>query len=231
MVSSSAFQLFGSYAALGDDIPPFRDLGRDEGFKLFGCGRGGIDTGLDKASEAETLAFCEKLFAEETLRYYAEQYNMRVRIARFHNIYGPWGTWKGGREKAPAAFCRKILAAEKEFEMWGDGKQTRDYVFVGDVVDLYLRIGENLARNANSLRGRVYNAGTNQPRAVRDVLETVFRLTCRQADFNAVLEMMKGRETVGEIECQYMDYELVNRDFGWAPQHSFDSGVALTIER
>ena len=109
-------------------------------------------------------------------------------------------------------------------------RQIRDFIFVGDVVDLYLRIGENLARNANSLRGRVYNAGTNQPRAVRDVLETVFRLTGRQADFNAVLEMMKGRETVGEIECQYMDYELVNRDFGWAPQHSFDSGVALTIE-
>jgi nucleoside-diphosphate-sugar epimerase len=112
----------------------------------------------------------------------------------------------------------------------GSGQQVRDFIFVGDVVDLYLRIGEQLARNAATLRGRVYNAGTNQPRAVRDVLETVYRLTNRERDFGAVLEMMKGRETVGEIECQYMDYELVNRDFGWSPQHSFDAGVSATIE-
>jgi nucleoside-diphosphate-sugar epimerase len=61
-------------------------------------------------------------------------------------------------------------------------------------------------------------------------LETVYRLTGRENDFQEVLGMMKGRETVGEIECQYMDYELVNRDFGWTPQTSFDHGVTLTIE-
>ena len=111
----------------------------------------------------------------------------------------------------------------------GSGQQVRDFIFVGDVVDLYLRIGEHLARDAAALRGRVYNAGTNQPRSVRDVLETVYRLTGRERDFAAVLDMMKGRETVGEIECQYMDYELVNRDFGWSPQQSFDAGVTATI--
>ncbi len=65
---------------------------------------------------------------------------MECRIARFHNIYGPYGTWKGGREKAPAAFCRKVLTSDKEFEMWGDGKQTRSFTFIDDCVEGILRI-------------------------------------------------------------------------------------------
>ncbi len=158
--------------------------------------------------------------------YANEIYKLPVVVTRFCNIFGP-GQLNFSALIPDAA--RACLGYGK-FVPRGSGQQIRDFIFVGDVVDLYLRIGENLARNANKLRGRVYNAGTNQPRAVREVLETVFRLTGRQADFKAVLEMMKGRETVGEIECQYMDYELVNRDFGWSPQHSFDRGVTLTIE-
>ena len=132
-------------------------------------------------------------------------------------------TYANKIDKLPALLTRvcNILAP---------GQRISDFIFVGDVVDLYLCIGENLARNAINLRGHVYNAGANQPRAVCEVFETIFQLAGRQADLNAVLEMMKGRETVGEIKCQDMDHELVNRDFGWPPQHSFDRGVALTIE-
>jgi len=65
----------------------------------------------------------EKLYSEEMALAYGKDFGMNVRIARFHNIYGPRGTWKGGREKAPAAFCRKAITSTKEFEMWGDGLQ------------------------------------------------------------------------------------------------------------
>ena len=168
-----------------------------------------------------------KACADMIARTYANEiYKLPVVVTRFSNIFGP------GQLNFSALIPDAVRAClgYGKFVPRGSGQQIRDFIFVGDVADLYLRIGEHLARNAETLRGRVYNAGTNQPRAVRDVLETVYRLSGRQQDFKAVLEMMKGRETVGEIECQYMDFELVNRDFGWSPQHSFDDGVTRTIE-
>lgn len=82
----------------------------------------------------------EKLYAEEMALTYAKDFGIVSRIARFHNIYGPSGTWCGGREKAPAAFCRKAITSTKEFEMWGDGIQTRSFVFIDDCVEGIIRI-------------------------------------------------------------------------------------------
>jgi GDP-D-mannose 3',5'-epimerase len=82
----------------------------------------------------------EKLASEELCKHYGSDFGIEVRIARFHNIYGPYGTWKGGREKAPAAFCRKVLTSADEIEMWGDGKQTRSFTFIDDCVEGILRI-------------------------------------------------------------------------------------------
>merc|ERR1719421_2076116 len=76
----------------------------------------------------------EKLYAEEMGIVYGRDFGIKFRCARFHNVYGPRGTWKGGREKAPAAFCRKAVCATTEFEMWGDGKQTRSFMFIDDCV-------------------------------------------------------------------------------------------------
>jgi nucleoside-diphosphate-sugar epimerase len=80
----------------------------------------------------------EKLFAEEACIYFREQYGMETSIVRFHNIFGPLGTWQGGREKVPAAFCRKAavvkLTGNPEFEIWGDGEQTRSFCYVDDIV-------------------------------------------------------------------------------------------------
>lgn len=72
--------------------------------------------------------------------HYNRDFGIECRIARFHNIYGPHGTWKGGREKAPAAFCRKVLTSTSEIEMWGDGKQTRSFTYIDDCVEGILRI-------------------------------------------------------------------------------------------
>mmetsp|Transcript_20371 Transcript_20371/g.51774 ORF Transcript_20371/g.51774 Transcript_20371/m.51774 type:complete len:307 (+) Transcript_20371:46-966(+) len=82
----------------------------------------------------------EKLVTEELCMHYASDFGMECRIGRFHNIYGPQGTWKGGREKAPAAFCRKAITATTEFEMWGNGKQTRSFCFVDDAVEGIIRL-------------------------------------------------------------------------------------------
>jgi len=83
----------------------------------------------------------EKLYAEEMALAYGRDFEtLNIRIARFHNIYGPRGTWKGGREKAPAAFCRKALTSTEHFEMWGDGLQTRSFTFIDDCVEGVLRL-------------------------------------------------------------------------------------------
>ena len=89
----------------------------------------------------------EKLFSERMCRHFMEDYGIEVRIARYHNIYGPFGTFDGGREKAPAALCRKVINAKKnnedKIEVWGDGKQTRSFLYIDDCVDGTLRLFES----------------------------------------------------------------------------------------
>lgn len=82
----------------------------------------------------------EKLYAEQMAITYEKDFGIHCRIARYHNVYGPSGTWKGGREKAPAAFCRKAIASTREFEMWGDGEQTRSFTYIDDCVEGTIRI-------------------------------------------------------------------------------------------
>ncbi len=74
---------------------------------------------------------------------YSKDFPLKTRMARYHNVYGPRGTWRGGREKAPAAFTRKAIVSKKEFEMWGDGKQTRSFIYIDDCVEGTIRIMES----------------------------------------------------------------------------------------
>jgi nucleoside-diphosphate-sugar epimerase len=95
----------------------------------------------------------EKLFSERQCRHYFEDHGLETRVARFHNVYGPQGTFEGGREKSPAALCRKIALAapNDEIEIWGDGKQTRSYCYVDDCVEGILRIMQSSAREPLNL--------------------------------------------------------------------------------
>jgi GDP-D-mannose 3',5'-epimerase len=77
----------------------------------------------------------EKIVTEELCRHYQKDFGLQTRVARFHNIYGPWGTWRGGREKAPAAFCRKAITAVDKLELWGDGEQTRSFTYIDDCLE------------------------------------------------------------------------------------------------
>src|SRR5271165_6995177 len=89
-------------------------------------------------AEAEDGYGWEKLFSERMCRHFREDFGLRTRVARFHNVYGPFGTWQGGREKAPAAICRKVIEAKRsgrhEIEIWGDGRQTRSFMYIDDCI-------------------------------------------------------------------------------------------------
>ena len=85
----------------------------------------------------------EKLFSERLFLAYNRNYNIPVRIARFHNIFGPLGTWDGGREKAPAAICRKVIQSDGEIEIWGDGSQTRSFLYIDECVEGVRRLMES----------------------------------------------------------------------------------------
>lgn len=158
--------------------------------------------------------------------YATEVYKLPIVVTRFCNIFGP------GQLNFSAVFPDSIRAClgYGTFVPRGNGQQVRDFIFVEDVVDLYLRIGEEISKNPEKFRGNIYNAGTNTPKSVREVLEIVYKTTGKEKEFSQILEMMKGKETVGEIDYQYMDYKKVNQHFGWAPKHSVEEGVTKTIE-
>lgn len=166
---------------------------------------------------------CADMIAQS---YATEVYQLPIVVTRFCNIFGP------GQLNFSAIVPDSIRAClgYGTFVPRGNGRQVRDFIFVDDVVELYLRIGEVLATDPASRRGQIYNAGTNQPRAIRDVLETIYGLCGRVAEFRDVAAAMEGKVTVGEIDYQYMDFEKVERDFGWSPRHSFEDGTSKTIE-
>lgn len=166
---------------------------------------------------------CADLIAQS---YATDVFNLPVVVTRFCNIFGP------GQLNFSAIFPDSIRAClgYGEFIPRGNGQQIRDFIYIDDVVDLYLRIGENMASTPAKYRGHIYNAGTNSPKSVREVLERVYTLTNNEHAFNQILALMEDKKTVGEIDCQYMDYEKVNQHFGWSPEHSFDEGVIKTIE-
>ena len=116
-----------------------------------------------------------------------------------------------------------------EFVPRGDGSQVRDFIYVEDVVELYLMIGAALAKDPRKISGQIFNAGTNSPISVREVLKRIYHSADNDEDFKKVLALMKGKKTKGEIDCQYMDFKKVNKYFGWKPRHGFEAGLEKTI--
>lgn len=158
--------------------------------------------------------------------YATEVFKLPLVVTRFCNIYGP------GQLNFSAVFPDSIRSClgYGTFVPRGNGQQVRDFIFVEDVVDLYLRIAEEIAANPEKFRGNIYNAGTNTPKSVREILEMVYTLTGQDKAFEKILVQMKGKETFGEIDCQYMDFEKVNQHFGWTPKHSLEEGVVKAID-
>ena len=116
----------------------------------------------------------EKLFSERMCRHFMEDFGIEVRIARYHNIYGPFGTYDGGREKAPAALCRKVLQAKikkkNKIQVWGDGKQTRTFLFIDDCIDGTLRLFE-------SNYSKPVNIGSDEQVSINQMIEIIEKIS------------------------------------------------------
>lgn len=164
---------------------------------------------------------CADLIARS---YSSDLYKLPIVVTRFSNIFGP------GQLNFSALVPDLIRAClgYGTFVPRGDGTQVRDFLYIQDVVDLYLNISQSLAQNP-LLRGGIYNAGTNLPRSVRSVIEEICRIANTPELLPSILDEMVARETIGEIDCQYMNFESVKRDFGWVPRTPFSEGLKHTI--
>ena len=162
----------------------------------------------------------EKLFAEQSCLYYRQQYGMETHIVRFHNIFGPLGTWDGGREKVPAAFCRKAavakLSGNPEFEIWGDGLQTRSFCYIDDVLEgLYLLM--------KSEHYTPLNMGQDRMVSMNEFADLVAKIAGVQIEKNHVAgpQGVRGRNS---------DNTLLKKVLNWEPQISLEEGIARTYK-
>jgi GDP-D-mannose 3',5'-epimerase len=156
----------------------------------------------------------EKLASEELCIHYNKDFGIECRIARFHNIYGPYGTWKGGREKAPAAFCRKAITSGDEVEMWGDGKQTRSFTFIDDCVEGILRITKSDYRQP-------LNLGSDEMVSMNGMMNLILGFEGNKKSIKHIPgpEGVRGRNS---------DNKLILEKLGWAPSIRLADGLRIT---
>jgi len=156
----------------------------------------------------------EKLYAEEICKHYGRDFGFEARIARFHNIYGPQGTWRGGREKAPAAFCRKIAANTAKFEMWGDGLQTRSFTFIDDCVDGIIRLHTSDCTE-------VLNIGSDEMVSMNEMAEMIMEIGNKKLEIVHIPgpEGVRGRNS---------DNTLIQECLGWKPEIKLKDGLTNT---
>mmetsp|Transcript_2550 Transcript_2550/g.5100 ORF Transcript_2550/g.5100 Transcript_2550/m.5100 type:complete len:375 (-) Transcript_2550:404-1528(-) len=177
-------------------------------------GAGGLKESDAWPAEPQDAYGLEKLASEEIAKHYQSDFNIQTRVARFHNIYGPYGTWKGGREKAPAAFCRKAITASAEFEMWGDGKQTRSFTFIDDCVEGILRL-------TKSDFSEPVNLGSDEMVSMNDMADLILGFDGRALPIKHIPgpEGVRGRNS---------DNTLIKEKLGWAPSIKLKDGLKVT---
>lgn len=162
----------------------------------------------------------EKLITERLCLHYAEDYGMEVRIARFHNIFGPLGTWEGGREKVPAAICRKVALAKlngnNEIEIWGDGQQTRSFCYIDDCID-------GLFRLMHSDTKVPLNIGQDRMVTINELA----RLVCKIAGVDLKIKHIEG--PVG-VRGRNSDNTLLRSKLQWTPTISLEEGMKRTYD-
>ncbi|MFN3489156.1 MAG: NAD-dependent epimerase/dehydratase family protein [Emticicia sp.] len=158
----------------------------------------------------------EKLFSERLYLTYQRNLGITVKVARFHNIFGPQGTWRGGKEKAPAAICRKIIEAEDggTIEIWGDGKQTRSFLYVDECVEGVRRLMES------EFSGPV-NIGSEEMISINDFAKLIAEISGK----NITIKNITGPEGV---RGRNSDNALIQEKLGWAPSHTLREGITKT---
>ncbi len=158
----------------------------------------------------------EKLFSERLFMAYGRNYGMNVRIGRFHNIYGPEGTWRGGREKAPAALCRKVAEArpDSEIEVWGDGNQTRSFLYIDDCVEAVRRL-------MRSEYSEPINIGSEEMVSINALVAMVMDIAGKR---------LRVRHVDGPlgVRGRNSDNTLIARTLGWQPSYRLRKGMQQT---
>ncbi|MDK9721444.1 MAG: NAD-dependent epimerase/dehydratase family protein [Rhodospirillales bacterium] len=162
----------------------------------------------------------EKLFSERMCRHFTEDFALTTRVVRFHNVYGPWGTFDGGREKAPAAICRKVLRAKDsgvhEIEIWGDGHQTRSFMYIDDALH-----GVKAVMMSDSILDPI-NLGSAELVSINqlvDIVEEIAGLKLKRSYNLAAPKGVRGRNS---------DNTLIRSHLGWEPSTRLKDGLAKT---
>ena len=161
----------------------------------------------------------EKLFSERMCRHFREDFGLETRVARYHNIYGTHGSWRGGREKAPAAICRKVaeaaLSGSGEIEIWGDGKQTRSFTHIDDCVEGTLLIAEGeLAEPVN--------LGSSELVTIDELVSLVEEIAGVELEHSYRLDAPQG------VRGRNSDNTLIRETYGWEPSTPLREGMERT---
>ena len=161
----------------------------------------------------------EKLFTEQLCKYYLHDYGMETRTVRFHNVYGPLGTYDGGKEKAPAAICRKVALAANNgsIDVWGDGRATRSFMFVPDCVEGLLRLMASDYREP-------LNLGTEEMVSVDELVDMVCDVAGKRLVKNHELDRPQG------VRGRNSDNSRLRKVLGWEPTTPLRKGLAVTYE-
>ena len=158
----------------------------------------------------------EKLFSERLYLSYSRNYDLEVRIARFHNIFGPEGTWRGGREKAPAAICRKVAEAADsgEIEIWGDGRQTRSFLYIDECLEAVRRLMDS------SFTGPM-NIGSEEMVTINQLAETAMHIAGKRLTVRHISGPLgvRGRNS---------DNNIMRQKLAWEPRMSLQEGLVKT---
>src|SRR4029077_11962918 len=161
----------------------------------------------------------EKLFFERMCRHFREDFGLYTRVARFHNVYGPWGTWDGGREKAPAAICRKVIAArvsgKHEIEIWGSGEQTRSFMYTDDCIK-----GIRLIMDSEILEP--INLGSSEAVSINQLVDMVEEIAGIKLKRKYDLSAPKG------VNGRNSDNTLIKKYLNWEPNILLRTGLEKT---
>ncbi|HRQ72701.1 MAG TPA: NAD-dependent epimerase/dehydratase family protein [Phycisphaerales bacterium] len=163
----------------------------------------------------------EKLFSERMCRHFREDFGTYTRVARFHNVYGPYGTWDGGREKAPAAICRKVIHAKAtgkhEIEIWGDGHQTRSFMYIDDCIK-----GIRMFMDGDCVEP--LNLGSNELVTINGLVDIVEDIAGVKLNRKYNLNAPKG------VNGRNSDNTLIKKHFGWEPGIRLREGMRKTYD-
>ena len=163
----------------------------------------------------------EKLFSERMCRHFNEDFNLAVRIARYHNVYGPLGTFDGGREKAPAALCRKIAIAKiqnlREIEIWGDGEQTRSFMYIDDCINGTQKIFESNTSQA-------LNLGSSEQVSINQLVEMIENISGHKIIKKYLPDKPKG------VRGRSSDNKELKKNINWVPNVKLYNGLEKTYK-